>query len=100
MRTTIDLPDGLYREAKMMAVKQGTTLREVVVGLIQAGLHGGAVGKGGQAAIRRDGPPVAIRKVPGDAPTPPWTNRQLAALLEEEELKSCRMPSRNSEAES
>ena len=87
MRTTIDLPDGLYREAKTRAVKQGITLKELVVGLIQTGLRGGSAAELSQSGTRRASPPVAIRKVPGEPAVQPLTNRQLSELLEEEELK-------------
>jgi len=99
MRTTIDLPDGLYREAKLMAVKQGTTLKELVVGLIRAGLSGVPVAEGSVPAVRRDPPPVAIRKVPGQAPTRPLSNRRLVSLLEEEELLSGVLPDRAHQCE-
>lgn len=98
MRTTIDLPDGLYREAKLMAVKQGTTLKELVVGLIRAGLSGVPVAHG-SPVVRRDPPPVAIGKVPGQAPTQPLSNRRLVSLLEEEELLSGVLPDRARQCE-
>ena len=31
MKTTIDLPDGLYRRAKIRAAEQGTTLRSLLM---------------------------------------------------------------------
>jgi hypothetical protein len=31
MRTTIDIPDPLFRELKMRAASEGTTLREMVI---------------------------------------------------------------------
>lgn len=31
MRTTVDIPDQLLREAKMVALERGTTLRKLVV---------------------------------------------------------------------
>ena len=31
MKTTIDIPDALYRQAKVRAAQQGITLREMVV---------------------------------------------------------------------
>jgi hypothetical protein len=31
VRTTIDIPDDLYRELKIQAAKQGTTLRDLVL---------------------------------------------------------------------
>ncbi len=94
MRTTIDLPDGLYREAKTRAVKQGITLKELVVGLIQTGLRGEPTAEGSRPGPRRASPPVAIRKVPGQPPVPPLSNRQLSELLEEEELKGTGLPGR------
>lgn len=39
MRTTIDIPDELHRELKAKAALQGTTVRNLVVGLIEAELH-------------------------------------------------------------
>lgn len=38
MRTTIDLPDDLYRSLKARAALTGTTLRELIRGLIEQGL--------------------------------------------------------------
>jgi hypothetical protein len=40
MRTTIDLPDELYREVRIAAVNRGVTLRELVTGAIEKELHG------------------------------------------------------------
>jgi hypothetical protein len=36
MKTTIDLPDVLFREAKIHAAEQGITLKEIVVNAVQA----------------------------------------------------------------
>lgn len=41
MRTTIDLPDELYRSLKTRAAIQGVTLREVVQSLIEQALREG-----------------------------------------------------------
>ena len=35
MKTTLDIPDLLFREAKAMAAREGTTLRAVVVRALQ-----------------------------------------------------------------
>lgn len=40
MKTTLDLPDHLVRQAKQRALQQGCTLRELVAGYIRQGLHG------------------------------------------------------------
>ncbi len=94
MRTTIELPDGLYREAKTRAVQQGVTLKELVVGLIQTGLRGAPAAEASPPAMRRAAPPIAIRRVPGQPPVQPLSNRQLSALLEKEEFRVCGVPKR------
>ena len=40
MRTSIDLPDELLREAKIAAVNRGVTLRELVTDALHHELHG------------------------------------------------------------
>jgi len=85
MRTTIDLPDDLFREAKTRAVEQGTTLKNLMIQFVRSGLSAhppDAVG----APLRRNPPPVAIPRIPGRSPSPALTNRQLYALLEAEEV--------------
>jgi hypothetical protein len=48
MRTTVDLPDALLRELKAKAAIEGTTLKQLVLALVERGLHGDA----GQTARR------------------------------------------------
>lgn len=40
MKTTLDLPDHLVRQAKQRALQEGRTLRELVAEYIRLGLHG------------------------------------------------------------
>ncbi|MCP9930633.1 hypothetical protein KBY82_07550 [Cyanobium sp. AMD-g] len=40
MKTTLDLPDHLVRQAKQRALLQGRTLKELVAEYIRQGLHG------------------------------------------------------------
>ena len=40
MRTSLDLPDALFEEAKAHAVQQGVTVEELLVRCIEAGLLG------------------------------------------------------------
>lgn len=87
MRTTIDLPDDLFREAKTYAVHQGTTLKEVITQCVQLGLRGQPLGQV-TAPARRGPPPVAIRRESGLARTRARSNRELHALLEEEEIRA------------
>ncbi|HXG03045.1 MAG TPA: ribbon-helix-helix protein, CopG family [Candidatus Binatia bacterium] len=81
MRTTIDLPDDLYRALKARAALSGTTLRELVRRLVEQGLRQPSAPPG-PGASRRQPPPVIIQP----------TGRPIAALsrdrvrrLEEEE---------------
>ena len=39
MRTTLDLPDGLFRKAKLQAVHEGIALKEVVTRALERGLE-------------------------------------------------------------
>jgi len=39
MRMTIDIPDELYRELKIVAAKRGTTLRQVVREALDREIH-------------------------------------------------------------
>jgi hypothetical protein len=57
MRTTIDLPDDLYRALKARAGLTGVTLRQLVQDLIQQGL-GSSTGEA--IAIKRHAPPPVI----------------------------------------
>jgi len=89
MRTTIDLPDDLFREAKTRAIQQGTTLKNLMIQYLRSGLRAQTPGSP-SAPVHRNPPPVAIQRVPGQPPTPARTNRQLNALLEEDEVRvSC-----------
>ena len=61
MRTTIDLPDDLYRTLKARAALRGITLRELVRSLVEQGLRqptgdGPRLGRPGRA----DPPPVIV----------------------------------------
>jgi hypothetical protein len=38
MKTTIDIPDALYRRAKIRAAQQGTTLKQLVLDSLEQGL--------------------------------------------------------------
>lgn len=40
MKTTLDLPDHLVRQAKQMALQQGRPLKDLMADFIRQGLHG------------------------------------------------------------
>ena len=70
MKTTIEIPDSLYRETKIRAVEQGTTLRKLVIRALERELRGTAIRE--EAAV----PYFAQRKL----------NPEFAKLLREGKL--------------
>lgn len=88
MRTTIDLPEDLFREAKTRAVQQGTTLKNLMTQFIRSGLA--IQGAGVSTKVHRQPPPVAIRRTPSQAPRPALSNRELNAILEAEDVEATR----------
>jgi hypothetical protein len=59
MRTTIDLPEDLYRSLKARAALSGLSLRELIRRLIEQGLRSPGSGQGARGE-RREPPPVII----------------------------------------
>jgi hypothetical protein len=88
MRTTIDLPEDLFREAKTRVVHQGTTLKNLMTQFILSGLA--MQEPGSKPMARRLPPPVAIRRIPGQSPRPALSNRELYAILDEEDINAAR----------
>jgi hypothetical protein len=88
MRTTIDLPEDIFREVKTRAVQQGTTLKNLISQFIESGLA--AQGAGVSTKVHRQSPPVAIRRIPGQAPSSALSNRELHAILEAEDIDAAR----------
>lgn len=88
MRTTIDLPDDLFREAKTRAAQQGTTLKKLMTQFILSGL--GMQANANNSSARRKPPPAVIRRILSQSPRLPLTTRQLNALLEEGEIQASR----------
>ena len=85
MRTTIDFPEEHFREAKTRAEQQGMTLKSLIIQYVRAGLGTHPPHTSGSSA-RRSLPPVAIRRIPGQAPSTALSNRELHTLLEEQEI--------------
>jgi hypothetical protein len=82
MKTTLDLPDSLFREVKLRAVVQGRTVKDLVTELLQQGL---GLSPAGQAEKR----PTSERVQIGEnglplitcAPNAPATRLSVEALL-------------------
>ena len=87
MRTTLDLPDTLFKEVKTRAVQEGVTLKELLAIYIEAGLRNPAAAKmNAPAGGKHHALPVGIPRVP-DAPLhPAMTNAEIYAILDAEDL--------------
>jgi hypothetical protein len=77
MRTTLDLPDSLFRELKARSALRGMLLKDYVAEILQTGLAQTAAA---QAEARPRSPLPVIRKATGVAP-PALSNREIDALL-------------------
>lgn len=94
MRTTLDLPDPLFREVKTRAVQQGVTLKELLAQYIQAGMNAPAPVDSPVATPLAHPIPIAIRRKKGAPLTPALTNAELSTILEEEDIANYRRVSR------
>lgn len=88
MRTSLDLPDPLFKEVKTRAVQEGVKLKDLLAKYIEAGLRAPQTTE--SHASPRKNPhklPVAWERMPGEPPTLYRTNEELHAILEEEEIE-------------
>lgn len=79
VRTTIELPDGLFRQVKTLAVQKGLTMKEFFTAAMEK-----AVVEPPPESRRMTRPPISGqvgRQIPARS------NKDLAALLEAEDLK-------------
>jgi len=62
MRTTVDIPDAVYRQLRLRAASEGTTIREILLEGVAMSLRGGR-----ETPTQRRGPrfPVIRSKNPG-----------------------------------
>ncbi len=89
MRTTLDLPDEIFRKLKAEAALRGFKLKELVTQFIERGLAADA-GQPTPTPHQRSPFPVAIARDLDTPMTPALTNEQLHSLLEEEDLAQYR----------
>jgi len=84
MRTTIDLPDELYRTLKTRAAISGVTMRELVQRLIEQGLK-----QSGASAtpLPAEEEPLPVAIPAGSGPIRAFTNAELHDLEVEDYLK-------------
>lgn len=81
MRTTIDLPDELYRSLKARAALSGTTLRVLIVDLVERGLR--SPDRASTQATRWGPPPVVVP--PRGRPIEAVPSARLREIEEEED---------------
>jgi hypothetical protein len=87
MRTTIDLPDELFRQAKAKAALDGLKLKDLIARYVEQGLRGVAPSSPSRRP-RRSELPVA-RPVTGRS-LPLLTNADIHRILDEDEAAGVR----------
>lgn len=83
MRTTLDLPDELFRQVKAKAALEGTKLKQLLTRYVESGLRQAA-----QAPRRRSRLPVIKRR--GKQAIPNLTARRQSKWEEKEDLAKLR----------
>lgn len=83
MRTTIDLPDPLFREVKTRAAREGMKLRELVIRYLETGLRGRCSGPDEAPAASRT--PLPIFRQPNGTVIPARTNAEIFEILAAED---------------
>lgn len=101
MRTTLELPDPLFKEVKTRAVQQGVTLKDLLATYIEAGLRGVPAQRPLlPPGAKRPPLPVAIHRVPGAPLHPAMTNAELYAIMDaEDEVENNRVISPSTQEE-
>jgi hypothetical protein len=82
MRTTIDLPDELFRQAEARAALQGRRLKDLIVEYVQQGLERGP--EPDYRDLRRR-TPLPLLPATG-TPIPALSSEELARIEEEDDL--------------
>lgn len=88
MRTTIDLPDDLFRRAKATAALRGIKLKDLIGRFIEVGLRDEAVERNLPPRSKRSPIPV-IAKATGP-PIPALSKAEIAEIEMEEDLEKLR----------
>jgi hypothetical protein len=85
MRTTVDLPDDLFRRAKAHAALNGMSLKELIAGSLAKGLRGDGARRETSSRRKRSKLPIARRATGRRIPA--LSNARLFRLLDEEDVK-------------
>lgn len=90
MRTTIDLPDHLFRKVKAQAALEGRKLKDLISEYVERGLMGDSHQEDlpSSKPTRRRSPLPAISKASATSePIPALTNAQIEAILDAEDAE-------------
>ena len=87
MRTTLDLPDLLFKHLKTRAAQEGRTLRDLVVELVEKGLSARDLVDVQQRFQAR---PLIVGTAPMRMPSSPLTSADLSDILNEEDDERAR----------
>ena len=88
MRTTIDIPDELFRRAKARSAMEGRKLKDLITDFVEQGLAREASPGDGQRRKHAPLPYIAKASVGGTIPA--LTKEELARIEEEEDLDKLR----------
>jgi plasmid stability protein len=84
MRTTLDLPDDLFRKVKARAAVQGVKMKDLVAEYLQQGLETPVVPPTRSAGHRR---PVPIVRPATGVPLPALSNAEIEEILLAEDVE-------------
>ncbi len=87
MRTTIELPDSLFRQVKARAALDGLKLKELIQHYVEHGLSSGSSPAGSPTNQRSELP---VARAAAGHPIPSLSNADLQRLLDEEEIEQGR----------
>jgi predicted nucleic acid-binding protein len=85
MRTTIDLPDELFRRAKAQAALQGQTLKDLIIECLERGLHQTAGRTHGSQRYRSE---IPLARPATGVMIPSLTNAEIEELFIQQDLES------------
>jgi hypothetical protein len=83
MRTTVDLPDEVFRQAKAQAALQGMTFKDLIARFVRQGLRSGFQQEQKTERRRRRSEPPIARAATG-RPLPVFSSAELHRILDEE----------------
>lgn len=82
MRTTLDLPDSLFRELKIRAAQEGVRMKELLATFINDGLHPGKTAHRHSSRARS---PLPVARRTTGANIRGLDNAQIAEILDAED---------------